>query len=773
MTIEQPGVAELRLALVLNGGVSLAVWMGGVCHEIDLLRRAAGSEADHDPDIDSDEVDAATLWAQASAGTNVVVDVIAGTSAGGLNGVFLATAVARGGTLDPLKNLWMNEASLDADHLLSPRQGRDGINELLDGDFFHKKIVESLGSIESPGGEGWSGQPVTLITTASAASGPLRQFRDSSLRPFAVSDHRRRFAFEAHGPRTVFHPDAPGDRFGTAAPVNDFDPVHGVIDAVGWAARATASIPGAFDPVAETPTMRKHRILPPNEQGPRLEWLLDGGLLDNAPIEPMLDYIAQRSVSSTWQRTIAYIVPSNEAVDTTADDYLASPEAPSPFAPPWTDTVLKLHTYPGESNLRAGVDRLQQVLQSSRPDTDASRFWRLVHADADKVAVLADGAKAIFPLYRAARAAAGIAEVRALASTDPVPVLRVPEWPTVDEDSIPSLPWVPETFVIPSTSQWRWGFSAADRLVRLLLRSVRTEAAPGFTDAREQLDRCAGRLQAIREVLDDRLRSIDVSGTTEQLADGVRAVYTALRLDEELAAIVQEAAGTLAGVLGSGIDVTRVVTVALTLEVVNGASGLPDQYRPTPAFEFTRFDVEVPDGVFDIDLTGHDVGELLYGTRLGHFAAFGEQRWRHWDWMWGRISGAVHLCRLLGREELTAQIVRAILREEDIMPDAVNARANDLLRGHEGGTTAILEGLRQEGSLAAAVDAALHVAAEPAETSPPVNAAVGVAGSWIATALTRNSWLRFPNEHEQPLLRRQIRALALALRLWIWHRLKP
>ncbi|MGW0552598.1 hypothetical protein [Streptomyces altiplanensis] len=32
---------ETRLALVLNGGVSLAVWMGGVTHEIDALRRAS------------------------------------------------------------------------------------------------------------------------------------------------------------------------------------------------------------------------------------------------------------------------------------------------------------------------------------------------------------------------------------------------------------------------------------------------------------------------------------------------------------------------------------------------------------------------------------------------------------------------------------------------------------------------------------------------------------------------------------------------------------
>ena len=32
---------QLRIALVLNGGVSLAIRMGGVTHELDLLRRAS------------------------------------------------------------------------------------------------------------------------------------------------------------------------------------------------------------------------------------------------------------------------------------------------------------------------------------------------------------------------------------------------------------------------------------------------------------------------------------------------------------------------------------------------------------------------------------------------------------------------------------------------------------------------------------------------------------------------------------------------------------
>ena len=34
-------ILEHRLALVMNGGVSLAVWMGGVACEIDNVRRAS------------------------------------------------------------------------------------------------------------------------------------------------------------------------------------------------------------------------------------------------------------------------------------------------------------------------------------------------------------------------------------------------------------------------------------------------------------------------------------------------------------------------------------------------------------------------------------------------------------------------------------------------------------------------------------------------------------------------------------------------------------
>ena len=47
---------------------------------------------------------------EARAGTRVRVlaDIVAGASAGGINGIFLAQAIATGQSLDPLTDLWLD-----------------------------------------------------------------------------------------------------------------------------------------------------------------------------------------------------------------------------------------------------------------------------------------------------------------------------------------------------------------------------------------------------------------------------------------------------------------------------------------------------------------------------------------------------------------------------------------------------------------------------------------------------------------------------------------
>src|SRR5215212_11685674 len=81
---------EIRLAVVLNGGVSLAIWISGVALELHRLvqasRRTAADARRRDP--------YAQLLDLLEASARI--DVIAGTSAGGLNGGFLALGLVKG-----------------------------------------------------------------------------------------------------------------------------------------------------------------------------------------------------------------------------------------------------------------------------------------------------------------------------------------------------------------------------------------------------------------------------------------------------------------------------------------------------------------------------------------------------------------------------------------------------------------------------------------------------------------------------------------------------
>jgi patatin-related protein len=113
---------ELRLALVCYGGISLAVYMHGITKEVWHLARASRAfAAGEEAGSDSERVYRRLLECvekEADLHLRVLVDIIAGASAGGLNGIFLAQAIARGQTLDPLTDLWLEKA--DVEELVDP-----------------------------------------------------------------------------------------------------------------------------------------------------------------------------------------------------------------------------------------------------------------------------------------------------------------------------------------------------------------------------------------------------------------------------------------------------------------------------------------------------------------------------------------------------------------------------------------------------------------------------------------------------------------------------
>src|SRR5207253_1400474 len=101
------GNQELRLALSMKGGVSLAVWIGGAVSEINRLRVCAGTDAPRQ----------AHPWARLAhlAGyRGVSVDVLTGASAGGLNGTILAASLAYGFPFESMRDLWVRIADIEA-----------------------------------------------------------------------------------------------------------------------------------------------------------------------------------------------------------------------------------------------------------------------------------------------------------------------------------------------------------------------------------------------------------------------------------------------------------------------------------------------------------------------------------------------------------------------------------------------------------------------------------------------------------------------------------
>ena len=355
-TAAQPSaLRELRLGLVCYGGVSLAIYMHGVTKELFKLMRAARafdsayetsdfdpgnwftgkSEVQDAPNYDSEPAYFNALAALAGHGAplTVVLDVIAGTSAGGINGVCLARGLAEGRSLNGFRKLWLDEGDMEdllAGHALFPwgrgkmlsklaesvaRLGWHPEAALLDGDLMCRLLHSALAEME----------PV----------GPSLVRADESLDLFVTTT-------DVHGYETVIPTGAGGSahtdmsyrqllRFHydqeqpAGSQANDF----GDVPALAFAGRATSSFPGAFPPVSlgsflkaiepaadEATTKENARHIAEHfvyglDYGAteQEQWFMDGGVLDNGPFDHVIDAIAAKRADGPTVREIIYLEP--------------------------------------------------------------------------------------------------------------------------------------------------------------------------------------------------------------------------------------------------------------------------------------------------------------------------------------------------------------------------------------------------------------------------------------------------------------------------------
>jgi patatin-related protein len=272
----RPAATEVRVALVMTGGVSLAVWIGGVAAE---LYRAYHKDGLYELLLDELRSD-------------ITIDVISGASAGGLNGVFLGAALSRNLTVDEfsqLREVWLSTGSIKA-LLRSPRENNPP--SLMKGDDYFQVQIENvlrgwLRSRKSALSDLKNG--LDVIMTATAISPQIVQRADDLGNVISEPVHRARFHFTADD--LAEDPDV-------------------LARQMALAARTSASFPGAFEAafisIGDDPDEIDMTGLASFD---RSTWAMDGGVLANKPVSPALDVLRRRTSPRHGRRLLLYVNP--------------------------------------------------------------------------------------------------------------------------------------------------------------------------------------------------------------------------------------------------------------------------------------------------------------------------------------------------------------------------------------------------------------------------------------------------------------------------------
>lgn len=399
---------ELRIALVCYGGISLAVYMHGVTKE--LWKALQASQAfwagSGEPgNVGAGKGTAAVyrkLLQRLESGSNlrlrILADIVAGASAGGINSVFLSQAIHSGHSLEPLTELWLENA--DVDVLLDPEaRARSEVTK-----FWARPIVSYL--LHRPGnavsssvapetreevrqklsrlirsrwfeppfsGIGLSrllagaltamaesepgppllphGHPINLFVTATDFKGHLETLRLHSPELVLESEHRLSIGFES--------------RAGT--------PALAAMPELLLAARSTASFPGAFPPlqIEEIDGLVEElglawpgreaffrRIMPEHSQRGDLDnvALIDGSVLNNAPFADAMSVLRDRPATREVDRRFVYIDPT--------PDRIGASVRQERKAPGFFSTIFgSLSSIPREQPIRDNLETLERDSQ--------------------------------------------------------------------------------------------------------------------------------------------------------------------------------------------------------------------------------------------------------------------------------------------------------------------------------------------------------------------------------------------------------------------------
>ncbi len=421
---------ELRIALVCFGGVSLAVYMHGITKEI--LKLARASSAVH-AITDRTKRSTATFFdirdpADAEYDTEaiyfdllrdigrtvelrVIVDIVAGASAGGISSMMLARALSHDLPMGRLRDLWLENA--DVTELLAPEARARKWSKWFLRPFFWAAGVAGLKLISDPEVRSklslfmrsrWFKPPLdgpkmaALMYDAVIAMGAPRE-RTSSLLPsglgldlfVTVTDfYGCQQLIQIHDPPVVHEREHRHmlhfkyRRRASGVVESDFDLANA--PALAFAARATSSIPGAFPPAqilemdqlvrARSATWpRRPEFIAQNfEHYAQMNVdaasvpFIDGSVLNSRPFREAISAIRGRPAYREVDRRVVYIDPNPAPAGSPAHHgmpgffpTLKGALSDIPLAEPVTDELSWI------ARFNERTRRLRAIIEGARP----------------------------------------------------------------------------------------------------------------------------------------------------------------------------------------------------------------------------------------------------------------------------------------------------------------------------------------------------------------------------------------------------------------------
>jgi patatin-related protein len=726
---------DIRLAVVMNGGVSLAIWISGVTLELRHLAHRADAPVDSWPEYR--EV-LGLLHATAR------VDVIAGTSAGGLNGAFLALGLARGRDLATMRDLWKKHGALDKllrDPLVK------GPPSLLQGDaYFLVKVRAALqevlrGPALDRGGQDEASRrafeeplPIELFLTGTLWDGRTSAFTDDMDTPITEVDYDATFRFSDALPSRLDGRTRSGD-------LND----DGVVAELAAAARCTSSFPAAFEP--HWVAVRGDDGVPDGRfasDAGRLnfavsQYVVDGGVLLNKPLRPALEAIYRQPAGLQVRRVLAYVVPTpgERRSQTVLQD--------RPDVPTAQTVLLSVLT-----RMRS-TDSVSRELTELRTRNDAAGSRRrarvqLATAMTGVAGPLSDAAWPGYQQVRTDHAARTIA--RLLAAGQPNTSGRWSERELAEALRKQPMRFVPkgplEEAVKRTGRDWDWGQTTVFRLGETALDVLRRAVwlAPIGSEARAQIVECRWAVHmTLKAIRDDQTTLNDYWSAAPRgnPADGTPPIPEPERvgpanepatnrpaLDDWLTDILHKWDEIVPPPESAAPD-RRTLLYERALSLAEhlhrcapsikavcddpNAALDPDEperlralytYLLEPASDrevlerLLRLDVvqlayagateEVQQQVDLVQVSAQQPTQLT-GVQEHHFGAFYRPSWRVNDWLHGRMDGAEQLMRLLLLPERLRQLGPAAPTIEDIHGVAVGPPSHpdhDWLEGQWG-----------------------------------------------------------------------------------------